>query len=186
MVPEKGILPACEAVARILPDFSDWVVDVAGGKQFKDSALSDYERHVRAVLAPLGSQARHHGFISGDSLARLQAQAEIAIVPSLWQEPAGLTVLEALCHGCALITTDRGGIPETASGRADVINLKGKNLAETLHSQNLVDLFAKHLESLLHQPEKRRDFQKRAWEDYPFSAANMAENADKYRISMAC
>ena len=37
----------------------------------------------------------------------------------------GLTGLEALAAGSALLTTDRGGIPEYASGRAVMIKLSG-------------------------------------------------------------
>ena len=48
-------------------------------------------------------------------------QAEIIIVPSLWPEPAGLTNLEALAVGAALITTDTGGAVEYSRGRAALI-----------------------------------------------------------------
>jgi glycosyltransferase involved in cell wall biosynthesis len=37
---------------------------------------------------------------------------DVLIVPSLWHEPLGRTILEAYAHGVPVITSDRGGIPE--------------------------------------------------------------------------
>ena len=47
----------------------------------------------------------------------------ISIVPSLWEEPAGLTVLEALAAKSALITTNKGGISEVAKGKSIIIDV---------------------------------------------------------------
>ncbi len=41
-------------------------------------------------------------------------RAAIAVVPSRWPEPFGLTALEAMAHGAALICSRRGGLPEVA------------------------------------------------------------------------
>ena len=42
--------------------------------------------------------------------------ADVAVVPSLWEEPFGLTVLEAMAAGLPLIATRCGGIPEVCEG----------------------------------------------------------------------
>lgn len=39
-------------------------------------------------------------------------QVDVVVVPSLWQEPFGRTVIEALAHGIPVIASKRGGIPE--------------------------------------------------------------------------
>ncbi|MBU2818033.1 glycosyltransferase family 4 protein, partial [Acidithiobacillus ferrooxidans] len=39
-------------------------------------------------------------------------QVDIVVVPSLWQEPLGLVVAEALAFGKPVIASKRGGIPE--------------------------------------------------------------------------
>ncbi len=48
-------------------------------------------------------------------LAALSAAA-IAVVPSRWQEPFGLTALEAMASGAALIASRRGGLAELTEG----------------------------------------------------------------------
>ena len=44
--------------------------------------------------------------------------ANIIVVPSMWEEPFGLTVLEAMAAGVPLIATRSGGIPEVCEGSA--------------------------------------------------------------------
>ena len=38
--------------------------------------------------------------------------ADITVLPSLWDEPAGLTMIESMSCGTPVITTSQGGIPE--------------------------------------------------------------------------
>ncbi|NBX06953.1 MAG: glycosyltransferase [Proteobacteria bacterium] len=53
MVAEKGILEACQAAARILPEFPDWHLHIVGGRHFQKSALSAYEQSVQDALRTL-------------------------------------------------------------------------------------------------------------------------------------
>ena len=182
MVAEKGILEACQAAARILPDFPDWHLHIVGGRHFKKSALSAYEQSVQGALLPIRNQSTQHGFMKGTELAILQSEASIAIVPSIWSEPAGLTVMEALMHGCALITTDKGGIPETATGRAEIAAIHHLDINSDVDREKIIDIFAQKLQRLLARPETVRRLQDKAWHDFPFDARNMAVNADKYRL----
>ena len=46
------------------------------------------------------------------------ARAAIVIVPSRWPEPFGLTALEAMASGAALICSARGALPEVAGEAA--------------------------------------------------------------------
>jgi glycosyltransferase involved in cell wall biosynthesis len=45
-------------------------------------------------------------------------RAAIVIVPSRWNEPFGLTALEAIACGAPLIVSPRGGLPEVAGDAA--------------------------------------------------------------------
>jgi glycosyltransferase involved in cell wall biosynthesis len=46
------------------------------------------------------------------------ASSAIVTVPSRWQEPFGLTALEAMACGAPLVCTRRGGLPEVAGEAA--------------------------------------------------------------------
>ena len=69
---------------------------------------------------------------------------DIAVLPSMWDEPFGLTVVEAMASGLPLITTRSGAIPEVCEGVATIVDREDivKNLA-----QAILDLY--------HHPEKR-------------------------------
>ena len=184
MVPEKGILEACEAAAKILPAFPEWHLDIVGSTHFHAAKPSEYEQKITRTLAPIATQTTQHGYLQETDLSKLQAQAAIALVPSLWQEPAGLTVIEALAYGCALITTDKGGIPEIARGRAEIAPIRELDYRDENNRQAIITILAANLHSLLSDNNKLARLQDRAWEDYPFDARNMAVNADNYRISL--
>ena len=172
MVPEKGILEACLGAVPVLKDHPDWQICLAGSKTFEDGALSPYETQVKEALAPLGTQAVMLGHQPLDQVRALQQTSEICLVPSLWEDPAPLTVLEALSAATALIATRRGGIPEYATGRALLLD-------EATPSD-----FEAAIRRLIEVPSVRADLQQRAWDDYPFSAEQMSLRAANFRESL--
>ncbi|MEC7208536.1 MAG: hypothetical protein VXW11_05585, partial [Pseudomonadota bacterium] len=93
----------------------------------------------------------------------------------------GLTGLEALAAGSALLTTDRGGIPEYATGRAEIIPLTGTELSDAEAEQKFEQNLATHLRLLMTNTAYREKLQRQAWADFPFTAENMVVNATKAR-----
>ena len=172
MVPEKGILEACLGAVPVLKDHPDWQICLAGSKTFEDGALSPYETQVKDALAPLGGQAIMLGHQPLAQVRTLQQTSEICLVPSLWQDPAPLTVLEALSAATALIATRRGGIPEYATGRAILLDNASPSDFEIAIRQLIEDASA------------RAALQQRAWDDYPFSAKQMSQGAANSRQSL--
>ena len=66
------------------------------------------------------------GYIDYELVPSYLHLANVAIVPSVWEEPFGLTCIEALAAGLPLITTNRGGITEITSDEC-CITLKVNN-----------------------------------------------------------
>ena len=52
------------------------------------------------------------GFVKGDAQRKLWAGAAFSVVPSLWQEPFGMVILEAWSQGRALVAHRIGALPE--------------------------------------------------------------------------
>ncbi len=106
-----------EACAQALPLLPGWTARMIGGDRFgPDSPETDYVQTMRAAAAIAGvtfDGPRPHA----DVLAAM-AQAAIVVVPSRWAEPFGLTALEALASGAALITSGQGGLREVAGEAA--------------------------------------------------------------------
>ena len=181
MVPEKGILPACHAIARVLETFPDWKLHVVGGRHFRKAPPSNYEQQIEQAVATVKGQVHLHGFQPAKFTRTLQNKAAISVVPSLWAEPCGLTGLEALAAGSALLTTDRGGIPEYASGRAVIINLSGTERDDQNAELAFKTTLAQELHHLINDSDLRETLQKNAFNDFPFTAENMVNKANKLR-----
>lgn len=52
------------------------------------------------------------GQLSAKELWEKMRRARVVVVPSLWQEPFGLVVLEAMAQGTPVVVSDRGALPE--------------------------------------------------------------------------
>ena len=53
------------------------------------------------------------GFIKHDEVLKIFTKTSIAVACSRWEEPLGRTGFEASSRGCAVIVSNRGGLPET-------------------------------------------------------------------------
>ena len=86
------------------------------------------------------------GFISYDKMPLYLQLANIAVIPSIWNDPFPTTVLEAQAMGLPIISTKRGGIPEEVS-------MENAILLEV--DDNLVNNLAQTILHLSQNPEKR-------------------------------
>ena len=92
-----------------------------------------------------------------------------------------MTGLEALAAGSALITTNTGGIPEYARGRAVMINLSGTERDDQNAKVAFKNALAQELHRLINDRELRENFQKNAFSHFPFTAENMVDKANRVR-----
>ena len=137
-----GRVTAIKGVAELVRAFAaaelrDWRLVIAGG---------DPEGLLKTP--PAGVEAR--GQVSHAEAMALLAEAEIAAVPSMWDDPCPRAAIEALAQGCALVTSRRGGLPEIAEGAAlfvDPADVAG---------------FASALRRLAEDASLRQDLQERA------------------------
>ena len=111
--PQKGGLIFAQAALRIKERLPDWCFVLVGARSFGKPTLgSDYEREVVEAMQRLGGQGEITGYLPRvQAMARL-AQAAIAVIPSQWDDPCPLSVIEALASGCATVASPCGGIPE--------------------------------------------------------------------------
>lgn len=96
---DKGVRDAT-LLARRLPDVK---VTVAGWGPLADA--------VRAAASRL-ENLEYAGFLEKDALGDRLASSRLVVVPSRWQEPAGLVALEAMAEGTPLIAYASGGLSE--------------------------------------------------------------------------
>lgn len=94
----------------------------------------------------IGAIVRLPGFRRDVNL--LWSAADIAVIPSVWQEPFGYVALEALMAGCAVIASRVGGLPEVVSPESAILTEPGDARG-----------IAAAIEFLISSPERRRALQ---------------------------
>ena len=72
------------------------------------------------------------GFQNHDKILDLFSRSSIAVACSRWQEPFGRTSLEASSRGCAVIISNRGGLPETITDGVILRKLNVENLYKSI------------------------------------------------------
>jgi len=103
-VPMKGLVPLLEAVAKLRTE-RDVELVVIGNPRADGRVAKAIDR---LDLAPI---VRCVSGITDEELARNYAQAEVAVVPSLY-EGFSLPAIEAMACGVALVATTGGALPE--------------------------------------------------------------------------
>ena len=100
---------------------------------------------------------------------KLFQKSSIAIVCSRWNEPFGRTSLEAAANGCAVIISDRGGLPETVTN------------AIILKKLNSLELTTK-INELIKDDRKRKLIQKLSIENFYLTHRYVSGLIDDYRM----
>ncbi len=121
LVADKGADCFVRAVAAVLPELKGWTAAMIGADRFRpDGADTPFERALRPSAEAAGIALA--GYRPHDAVLAAMARAAIVVVPSRWPEPFGLTALEAMASGAALICSGRGGLRALAEGAALIVD----------------------------------------------------------------
>ena len=130
LVREKGIAELIDAV-NLLSDYPHIKLMVMGSSFFGNATGSDPFIDM-LKSKELGKRIVFTGFISHDMIPNYLRLSDVAVIPSIWEDPFPTTVLEGMAAGLPLITTDCGGIPEMVTEQNAVVLSATDNLTEQL------------------------------------------------------
>jgi UDP-glucose:(glucosyl)LPS alpha-1,2-glucosyltransferase len=117
IVADKGADAFVRAFAAIKSRTPGWRAVMIGADRFApNTPNTPFLRTLRPIAAAAGIDMQ--GYLPHQAVLQAMARAAIAVVPSRWQEPFGLTALEAMASGAALICAPAGGLPEVAGNAA--------------------------------------------------------------------
>ena len=113
----------------------DLTIQIVGRPQHGDTGpLSDYETGLRNTPMRPGVTVHFAPYLPHGKLADAFRDSDVVCVPSIWEEPFGMVVLEAMGCGAAVIASARGGLPEACGGAAQIVDpLDGAAFAEALN-----------------------------------------------------
>ena len=146
ITPEKGITELLSAMTR-LKNKTQIRLLIVGDVFYGVKATWDpFLDKVKSLTETVGNQVITTGFAPYGKIPSYLAMADIAVIPSIWNEPFGLTVAEAQAMGKPIITTRKGGIPE-------VVSEENAILLDT--DEHFVGNLAAAILDLYQHPEKR-------------------------------
>lgn len=132
IIREKGIGELIDAMLS-LKDYPEISLMVIGGSFYANSNdADDFIEELRQKAEPIRNRIRFTGFVPYVKVPGLLAMANVAVLPSTWDEPFGLTVTEALAAGLPIITTRKGGIPEIVTDQNAILLNADEHLPESL------------------------------------------------------
>ena len=121
--PNKGPDIAVDAVSALRAEELRVSMTVVGAKWFYrqgDEEADPFIRSLREKIELCGAAALGH--VPRDHIAEVFRRHDVVCVLSRSNEPFGLVALEAMASGCAVIASNRGGIPEACGGAASLVN----------------------------------------------------------------
>lgn len=143
---EKGISELIDALHQ-LSAYSNIRLLVIGSPFYGNADNSDdFAKALQEKAAPLKDRIAFTGFVPYGQMPDYLSMADVAVVPSVWDDPFPTTVLEAQAMGLPIITTRRGGIPEEVTEENAV-------LLDT--DDHFVDNLAAAILDLYLHPDKR-------------------------------
>ena len=108
----KGVHVLIKAFITIHAQLPNTRLIIAGSSFFEGAAKTDYEQSLVELAKPVNHAIIFTGFMPHEKLKYLYSAADIVVFPSIWQEPFGLVMLEAMASGTCLISSAVGGVPE--------------------------------------------------------------------------
>lgn len=140
LVPEKGVLELLQAIEEV--KYSNISTVIVGSSNFGKVTATKYEKTIEDYISNMKKKVILTGYVHQTELYKYYSLANIAIMPSVFDEPAGLVCLETQAFGIPLIATKVGGIPEYAADSTILID-----------RQNMVTEIKEKIEFLYENPQ---------------------------------
>ena len=137
---EKGVSELIDAML-ILKDVPNIKLMIIGGTFFGNADNEDdFVCSLKNKANAIGHKIIFTGFIPYAKIPDYLQMADIAVIPSIWDDPFPTTELEAQAMGLPIITTKRGGIPEEVSEENAILLDTKKHFVDNL-ADAILDLY---------------------------------------------
>ncbi len=151
----KGYDIFAKSITKILNKYPKWSAKIIGDEKREKITLNHPNAHVL-------------GFKKHSDVISIFRKSSIAVACSRWNEPFGRTSLEASANGCAVIITNKGGLPETVTNAKIINNLSEKNLT-------------KKISELINNTKMRKQLQKLSIKNFYLTHSFVTKQIDSYR-----
>jgi glycosyltransferase involved in cell wall biosynthesis len=136
VAPEKGLHVLAEAVKRVDNRAVLHAAGFLGGEN---------KKYLAGIQRELGDRFRYHGSPDREGKVRFLQSVDVLSVPSVYKEPKGLFVLEALANGTPVVQPRAGAYPEMLGRTGGGLLFEPENAESLAHA----------LSTLMSDPELR-------------------------------
>lgn len=127
---EKGIEEVIKSL--IMLDNCKVFLLIVGANFYNSGIISPYEKYLKELADPVKEQLVFTGYVDYKEMPLLYNISDCVVLPSMWDEPAGMTIIEAMACQKPVITTISGGIPEYTGEQNCILIDKQKNVVEKI------------------------------------------------------
>ncbi len=146
-----------QAVIKILNKFPNWKA-IAIGDEPREKIVFNHKN------------LKKLGFLKHEEVLNIFTKTSIAVACSRWNEPLGRTGLEASSRGCAVIISNKGGLPETITNGIIIKRLNKLNIYNSI-------------KKLIENPKYRKVLQKLSIKNFMHTHENIVNKIDTYRFA---
>lgn len=137
---DKGIMELIETM-QLLNGEEHIKLMIIGSTFFANATNDDtFTTELKAKAESLKGHVLFTGFIPYSKMPEYLRMADVAVIPSVWDDPFPTTVLEAQAMGLPIITTRRGGIPEEVTEDNAILLNTDEHFVENLATA-ILDLY---------------------------------------------
>ena len=151
----KGYDIFAKAIVKVLNKNTKWKAKIIGDEK-------------REKIKLIHKNADVLGFKKHEEVIKIFKETSIAVACSRWEEPFGRTSLEASANGCAVIITNKGGLPETVTNAKILNSLTVNNLE-------------KNINNLIKNTVLRKKLQKLSIQNFNLTHDFITKEIDNYR-----
>jgi len=110
--PEKGPLDLVLAFGELRKHRQDVFLLLVGELRTGDDRRGEYGRKLLTACEALGADCYHAGTVDPTHMHEYYQAADLAVVPSEFEEPFGMVAIEAMAAGIPVLAANKGGLRE--------------------------------------------------------------------------
>lgn len=128
---DKGVYELLQAFISLRKKYNNIKLMIVGGSFFSSTKKTKYISDLIELTKGFEDSIIFTGYIPYNQMGTIYASSDVQVVPSKFDDPCPLTVLEGMCMGLPQIVSNCGGIPEEVCNE-NAIKVERSNLVNEL------------------------------------------------------
>lgn len=152
---DKGVAELLEAFKILSHKYDNLKMIIMGSAVFGSKRRNQYENRVNQLASGMKDKVIFTGYVESKKIPVIYQLADVAVVPSMWEEPFGVVALEFMAMKKPIIVTKSGGLIE-------VVDPKSAKIVDK--TENIVNNLFQAMEEFYCMGEKRKEYGEKSYE----------------------